>query len=216
MLRRTWWPVALVALTACEALTPPDRVPGYTFQHITGIVFHWPADRLPVRYWIAPSSGDVASWVTAGIAAWRGQLLYGEYDGVLVSDSASADVLVLVTPGAPPPGSLNDRPPEPSACRGITTFDLTPDFTELTGALILELRWESRFSGDDIVNCLYRVALHEVGHTLGIFAHSPNTGDLMAPVPLVRDPTLNDRRTVEMLYHTPSDVRPTPNDTPRP
>ena len=208
MRTRAWWPVVLLGLAGCEGLTPPDRGIGYEYRHSTGIVFHWPADRLPVRYWIAPNSGDAARWITAGIVTWRGQLLYGEFDGILVSDSASADVIVVVEPGPPPDGIVNDLPPEPNACRGVTSFDVTPDFTQMTGALVIELRWDSRFATDDIVNCLYRVAIHEVGHTLGIFAHSSVTGDLMAPVPIVRDPTLNDRQTVERLYHTPPDVRP--------
>lgn len=205
---RGWWLAALVLAAGCDGITPPDRTGGYVFRHTTGIVFHWPAARLPVRYWVPPDGGQAAEWIQAGIATWRAQLLYGEFDGVLVADSAAADVVVAVRPPTPPTGAVTDAAVEPGACRGVTTFTVTDDFTRLAGPFVLELNWDGRFTDDAIVNCLYRVALHEVGHTLGIFAHSPEPGDLMAPVPLVRDPTLNDRRTVEALYHTPPDVGP--------
>lgn len=210
---RLVWLALLPALAACDGLTPPDRTPGYGFQHSTGIVFHWPAERLPVRYWIAPDGGAADAWIRTGIANWRAQLLYGEYDGMVVADSASADVIVRVLPGQPPDGAVTDAPPQPTACRGVTTFTVNPDFTRLGGPMLLQLEWDGRFSAEDVVNCLARVATHEVGHTLGIFAHSPDDLDLMAPVPIVRDPTLNDRRTVERLYHTPPDLQPFVRET---
>ena len=197
----------LLVLAACNGLTMPDRTGGYSFQHTTGFIFHWPVNRLPVRYWVAPASGSMPAYVVEGISAWRDQFLYGEFDGVLVADSTSADVVVHVSPDDPPDGTLNDNPPELRACDGVTTFDVTPD-NHLTGPIAILVRWNNGFSADQIANCLERVTVHEVGHSLGIFRHSSDSLDLMAPNPLVRYPTINDRNTVERLYHTVPDVAP--------
>ena len=46
---------------------------------------------------------------------------------------------------------------------------------------------------------------HELGHTMGLFKHSPNPNDLMAPDP-ISGPTARDRNTVQQLYHFEPDL----------
>lgn len=209
-MRRSLALSAALVLLACEGLTRPDRTPGYTFDDFVGLHFHWPAERLPVRYWIAPSAGNVPDYVRAGIAVWRGQFLYGEFDGAVVPDSIGADVIVRVLPPNPPTLAVSATPPEIGACEGVTSFDTTSAVggTRLQGPMEVEVRWDSRYAPADIVNCLYRVTLHELGHTLGIFSHSLDSLDLMNGIPRVADPSLNDRMTVQRVYHTPADLHP--------
>ena len=56
-----------------------------------------------------------------------------------------------------------------------------------------------RPTGSDI---LYTVALHEIGHLLGL-VHSDQPGDLMYPVTTASDLTARDRRSARLLYALP-------------
>jgi len=49
---------------------------------------------------------------------------------------------------------------------------------------------------------LYTVALHEIGHLLGL-VHSDDPNDLMYPVTTVNDLTARDRRSARLLYALP-------------
>ena len=54
---------------------------------------------------------------------------------------------------------------------------------------------------------MLRVVVHELGHSLGLLAHSPNTQDVMTSNPLVQQLSERDRETAEVLYHTAPTIR---------
>jgi predicted Zn-dependent protease len=55
-----------------------------------------------------------------------------------------------------------------------------------------------------------RVAIHEMGHSLGLLRHSGFDEDIMFGSPLVDYPSRFDRRSVEVLYHSQPTVQPPP------
>ena len=200
--------MALVGAAACEDAAAPTRQATYPFDLFqTGLVFRWTPDHLPIRYWVAGDAGIVEGFVQEGLRGWERQFLYGEFRGVVVTDSTEADVLVRVTPAGPPAGTPNNNPPEIGACDGVTGFDLS-DTDALLGPFEVRVGWDARYADSDVVNCLERVTIHEIGHTIGLFAHSSNELDLMYPNPRVRAPSADDRGTAEVLYHTAPNISP--------
>jgi predicted Zn-dependent protease len=191
----------VAALAGCETAAAPAREPAYEFDlYGSGLVFHWTSERLPVRYWVAPDAGVVRDFVATGIARWTDQFLWGEYRGVLVDDSTAADV---------PSGEPTDDPPLVTACGGVTWNDTTTAGPRaLVGPFRVVVQWDAGYADVDVVNCLERVTIHEIGHTIGLFGHSPNDFDLMNGTPRVVAPSAGDRVTAEILYATPASILP--------
>ena len=198
--------LAVAAAGACGEITPPARTPRYVTDVSAG-VFHWPFDRLPVRYF-ADTRGTMAASIGAGVRAWEQQFLYGEFRAALVADSGTADVLVLWADSVPP-----DVPPDTAgalgACGGVTTFIIDSTNT-IAEPIRVRLSVNAGYTLAQVAACMHRVAAHELGHTLGIFTHSPATGDLMYEPPSVDRPTARDRAAVEVLYHTTPTIGPPP------
>lgn len=197
-----------LAVGGCTDASAPGRSDTYAFaEPQSGLIFHWPAERLPVRVWVHADAGIVRDFVARGIEIWNRQFLYGEFRGRIVEDSAAADVVVRVVPATPPSGMPGDDDPALAACGGVTINDVTPD-GQLAGPFRIAIDWDVRFPDQDVVNCLERVTFHELGHAIGLLAHSPDETDLMNAAPRVRTPSPVDRATVEVLYHTPPTLRP--------
>jgi hypothetical protein len=214
---RAWLGTALLAAAACREPLIPDRSGYYSFADTLPkgtdsavSIFSWPSGRLPVRYWADPR-GNMAFLVQRGIGVWEEQFLYGEFRGTLVADSGAADVIVRWADSVPP-----DVPPDTShefACGGVTVYDTDSAGTALSGPIHMELsvnRFTS-YTAAQVQACMRRVAIHELGHTLGMLRHSPNSADIMHASPTADLPSSVDRYTVEVLYHTSPTVAPPPH-----
>jgi len=209
--RRRLVPLALTVLAAaCTDPMVPSHAPVYVFADAFGDVFHWPTDRLPVRFF-ADSRSNMPALVADAVTAWERQFLYGEFRGIMVNDSTAADVIVHWADSVPPAADPDQGPPV-DACGGLTQGVL--DSTGLAFAAPFETQISiltgTVYSAGQVQACLRRVVIHELGHTLGILREAPDTQAIMYVTPRVRLPAAIDRRTMEVLYHTTSTLSPPP------
>lgn len=171
---------------------------------IDTISFHWPADRLPVRVWVEQTE-PLPDDVVRAIATWKSVFLYGEYDATVVADSIGADVIVR---SGPPPGPVLSatrlRASLAPQCAGATDVDVSDDHTQLRLPIRVYINPESATGTPGLEECLALTTVHEIGHSLGIFRHSPNPSDIMYFNPTIPVPSASDRSTAEVLYHFPS------------
>ena len=213
MMRRASLVALLIAaaVAGCDQPGVPLRLAPYEFRLAgTDSVFHWPATSLPVRFYVEPV-GRIPDYAFQGVRAWQRQFLYGEFRGSFVPDSLLADVLVLLIGDPPPDAELTNDPPR-LVCQGVTLVPPRGTDTEgqvrFTTQLRIELRWFLGNAATDVAKCLARVTTHEIGHALGIFAHSNDPFDLMYREPEVTTPSLRDQATIQTLYHLPTDILP--------
>ena len=197
---------------ACSDIGAPSRADVYEWRAVQGsdtLNFHWPPSFLPVRVW-AEDQFSLPIYADSSIAAWRRVFLYHEWDAVRVADSAEADVIVRY--GPPPAGddvllerfAIESRAVECQA----TTLPHIDDARQVH--LPMHVYIAARFPNElpETQACLALTLTHEIGHTLGIFRHSPHPEDLMYANPTVAGPSQRDRNTAEVLYHTPANVSP--------
>ncbi len=197
-----------VAALACADIASPSRADRYEWRRIvaTGpgtadtLSFHWPRSRLPVRVWVEDTL-NLPSDVQGGIDQWKAAFLYGEFDAVIVPDSSTADVVVRA--GSPVNGGfsvirLASTAPE---CEGGTDFDLPSGSLELVPPIrvFVNPRFDPATPG--VAECLALTTTHELGHAIGIFAHSPVATDIMFGDPVVPALSARDGATVEAAYH---------------
>jgi len=197
------------ALLSCADIAAPSRSNAYEWRRIvpttTGpdtLSFHWPQSRLPVRIWVEDTL-NLPAHVQHGIDQWQAAFLYGEYRAVVVPDSNVADV--IVTTGIAPNGGFSVTrlqslmAPE---CQGATDIELAASGQEILPPIrvFVEPRFEPFSPGVDA--CMALTTTHELGHSLGIFAHSPNPQDIMYSDPVVATLSPRDRAAAELAYHT--------------
>jgi hypothetical protein len=176
----------------------------------TGFTFRWPNDRMPVRVYAEPV-GDLRANVDAALAAWTGALRCGELRAERVSDSTAADVIVRNPPQMPllRARAVHLAADSVNACRGRTDGTVDSSGTRLGGPLRAYV-WPNSADAQAVAACYRFVTAHEIGHTLGLLSHSPDTLDLMTTVPRRFVLTAKDRYTIQVLYHTAPRIAPAP------
>jgi predicted Zn-dependent protease len=155
-----------------------------------------------VRIW-ADDTLNLPAHVQHGIDVWEAAFLYGEFRAVVVSDSNLADV--IVTSGLAPKGGFSVTrlqsfmAPE---CQGATDVELAASGREILPPIrvYVDPRFDPAAPGVD--PCMALTTTHELGHSLGIFAHSTNPQDIMYADPVVTTLSPRDRATAELAYHT--------------
>ncbi|MGH7607021.1 MAG: hypothetical protein ACREME_06745, partial [Gemmatimonadales bacterium] len=178
MRRLVWLACALAGTAGCADIATPSRTPRNDPSDPVnpGEIFRWPASRIPVRYFV-DDRGTLPALVARGLRIWERQFLYGEFRGVIVSDSTAADVIVRWQDSVPP-----DVPPDTSgavgACGGVTSY-LIDSTNTITDPLRVLVRPNLGYTLAQVAACLPRVTAHELGHSLGILSHAAGTGELM-------------------------------------
>ncbi|HKA59039.1 MAG TPA: matrixin family metalloprotease [Gemmatimonadales bacterium] len=201
--------IGTAVVVACSEPTIPERAAWYGFDN-AGDVFHWPRNRLPVRYY-ADTRGSMSDIVTHGLGSWESQLLYGEFTAEMVADSNVADVIVTWFDSVPP-----YAPPDPGApvfaCDGVTTFLFDAAGTSLTDPIRTQIRITTAqsYTLEQVAACVRRVVVHELGHTIGLLQESPAPEDVMYSTVAVAAPSGRDRQTLQVLYHTTPTIAPAP------
>ena len=195
-------------MLSCADIATPSRNNAYEWRRLvttaTGVdtlSFHWPRSSLPVRIW-AEDSLSLPAHVEHAIGEWEAAFLYGEFSAVAVSDSNEADV--IVTSGIAPEGGFSisrlesRRAPE---CQGATDIELDASGQEIRRPIRVYVNPRFAPGSPGLDACMALTTTHEVGHSLGIFTHSPDAGDIMFGDPIVSVLSPRDRSTAELAYH---------------
>ena len=205
--------LASVTALACGDIAAPVRDDLYEWRLIfpsgattaDTVHFHWGHDDLPVRVWVEDVAG-LPELMQRAIDTWEGVYLHREFHAELVGDPTTADVVVRgqFAP-ALRPGLTRLRSAFAPECSGATDLDVSPDLTELRLPIRIFI---DPVEGDipNLERCLQLTTIHEMGHALGILAHSPEPADIMFANPNVEQPSERDRETAEALYHVPPTV----------
>jgi hypothetical protein len=206
----------LGALLGCSDISAPLRddlyewrlfMPAAAGSGTDTLSFHWPRSALPVRVWVEDTVGLPADFDRA-ITVWKSVFLYREFDAQRVSDSIGADVIVR---GGALSGSQLSSLRLSSAlrpeCSGATDLDISDDHTEFRTPVRIFIAPLASPDDPGLSECLALTSIHELGHAIGIFRHSPNATDIMFADPVVPLPSALDRGTAEVLYHVPSTLR---------
>jgi len=202
-----------ISLLSCDA--PTASRPEFAFDPTTlsdGTLYRW-ANGQQLRVWFAdePALGrDLGQAVRAALRAWNGQPRYGEFELIVATDPAQANIIVF--------DRSQPLPIVPGRCtfdsRGAVGYTYFCGDGDRAERLALALGTPSGVSVVIRVDRtlvadqpgLDAIVAHEFGHALGIGAHSGEPTDLMFGLPRVAIPSARDARTLQYVLGTPADL----------
>jgi predicted Zn-dependent protease len=208
--------LAALAAQACDSptMTVADR--GYPPTGLVPFTYHW-APGQEIRIFVdetaEPEGVDLEAAVRDGIAAWEATALLGEVRMRIVGNPGEADVIVHHA-GAPPLVSFDPEICSPNDLgAGRTFFCVTEELVAQNlplndgsgGRVMMDVRFNSAVLED--LGFFPGVVAHELGHVLGIGAHSSSTDDLMFGTPRRSGPSAADAATLRHVLSTPAAVR---------
>ena len=181
---------------------------------------HWPVGSTVRVYVVDGPTTQQTDWLTSGVehaaTVWNAAALYGEVHVQRVSSAAEADAIVQYSFTSNSPVDVTGC--LPSGPDAVTTFCLSAQQSDRLYVFPLKDGGSShvrfvvnvRQSAAVDQETTWRLVTHEIGHVLGIAAHSTLETDLMygGATLLRNDPNDRDRNTLEVLYHTKADITP--------
>ncbi|HEX3927360.1 MAG TPA: hypothetical protein VHW65_05135 [Gemmatimonadales bacterium] len=201
--------VAVVLATGCSQLVFPQRDDFYAFADVVSkngvndtLTFHWPRSSLPVRVWIASDDALVPDLANA-LARWQSVFLYGEFTTTMVADSNQADIIVqnVISP------EMTGLAARAGECSGETDLD-TGTAAPLTLQLPVHVYVWANGTTTGLEPCYGIAMTHEMGHAIGILAHSTSIADVMFAQPVIDTLSSRDRQTAEVVYHVSASLVP--------
>jgi predicted Zn-dependent protease len=153
----------------------------------------WPDRDAPLSIWIRPQS-NIAGFDTTYVG--RVKAAFRAWDDVdlpihfqFIADSARADVHV----------TWIDHFKDPISGRTRWTRDEDWNITNADIVLAVHHRGGEQLDPD----AMRAMAMHEIGHLLGL-DHTTDSSSIMAPVVRVRELSMEDRATAQLLYSLPA------------
>lgn len=213
--------VAATLALACDTPAVPSLPLPYDFRlSVYGVdgnastrTFHWDLGGT-VPIFLAEGGGgggDLRLAFRRAMQAWRAAAVFGE---VGLREASDLDGALAVLRWHDAPGVLST----PAGCVGPVT-GAASTLGCLTDSRDALRSWPRRDGGTSQVvfrvvirgtadqELLDGLVMHEMGHVLGILAHSPDPSDVMWAGPsLPPQPSARDRSTLRSLYQTPVDL----------
>lgn len=201
-------------LLACE--TPTTSRPTFAYDPTTlsnGLLYRW-TNGQKLRVWadLADSTRGVNLGISvrSAISRWNDLPAFAEFELVLVSNPAEAQIIIYDRT-RPMPVRAGTCPFEPRAAVGYTYFCPNGRNAErlslasgAPSAASVVIRVDnSLVAGQTRYDA---IVAHELGHALGIGAHSSVAGDLMFGLPTNPFPTGRDAQTLQYVLGAPADI----------
>lgn len=208
---------ASLALAGCDAPTVPEDTFAYDPRLGGQLVYHWPIGAT-ISVFVdpagAPADADLRAAVLDAFDAWEAVVYYRDFTFRLVEDPAEAqvifhhrdapflvDVSACAYPGSGAGGVTFFCPTEDGR-----EFDVLPLLTGGPGKVKMDVRLDrTRVSSAEQFRAL---VIHEMGHVVGIGAHSPDPNDLLYFNIGPSAPSERDARTLRWVLRQPVDIRP--------
>lgn len=203
--------IALATACADDAPTTPSESVAYDPTALTGFLYHWGARRTISIYvdpTAAPAGTDLAASVQRAMDGWEATT--NDVRLRRVATVGEADVVFhhVTAPRLVRTGSCS---PFDVGAGGYTFFCVIGDAPETltlidgTGGRVKMDVAVDRSAAADAAT-FDAIVAHELGHVLGIGAHSPVADDLMFGAPRRPDPSERDARTLRVVLRNTPEV----------